>query len=320
MDIHRRVKIGSRGVNVTPLGFGTAPLGYLYSPVDEDIAVATMVRAYQLGIRWFDTAPLYGQGVAETRLGLAMKTIPRDIVTIATKVGYVVPDLPSNAINEALPQDFSYDGVLRSFEASLGRLDCGYIDILQIHDPDNHYNAAMEGAYHALRRLLEEGVVRAIGVGMNQSALLARFAQDGEFDSLLVAGRYTLLDQSALDDLMPVALKHHVAILVGGVFNSGILADPWAVHPTFNYGPANEEWIHKARALDQWCRHEGIPLKAAALQFPFGHAAVAGVLIGARTVDELEENVEMAQYPILEAFWQQGKVLGFIRKEAPIPR
>ncbi len=319
MYIRDTVQIGNNGTNITRLGFGTAPLGYLYDPVEDDIAVSTMVRAYQLGIRWFDTAPLYGQGAAEIRLGLALKTIPRDKITIATKAGYVVPDLPSKVPSDTLPQDFSYDGVLRSFEGSLRRLDCGYIDLLQVHDPDNCYDDAMQGAYRALYRLREEGVVHAIGVGMNQSALLDRFVNDGEFDSVLMAGRYTLLDQSALKDLMPTAVRRHVAVLVGGVFNSGILADPWAANLTFNYRPANDYWVNRSRALGQWCRQEGIPLKAAALQFPLGHPAVAGVLIGARTVYEIEENVAMAQYPIPAEFWRQGQMIGLIQKDAPVP-
>ncbi len=306
MDIQSTSQVGKSGLVVTKLGLGTAALGYLYQPVEEDEAVNTIMTAYNLGIRWFDTAPLYGQGRAELRLGMALKSLPREEIVIATKVGYVIPESGEIVPQDQLPRDYSYDGVLYSVEHSLRRLGCDRVDLLQIHDPDDHYDAAMQGTYKALRRLREEGTVQAIGVGMNQSELLVEFAKHGEFDSFLLAGRYTLLDQSAEDMLLPIAAEQRISILVGGPFNSGILADPWAERPMFNYQEAGRDWVLRAQRLGTWCREEGIPLKAAALQFPLNHPAVSGVLVGARSSNEIEENVAMARYPIPEEFWESG--------------
>ncbi len=305
MNIYETALVGKSDCKITRLGLGTGPLGYLFEPVSDEVAVATIAKAYELGIRWFDTSPLYGQGLAELRLGRALRAFRREDITIGTKVGYVIPCAGDILPPEELKRDYSYDGVLRSLEGSLNRLGCGRLDIVQIHDPDNHFDEAMSGAYPALRRLRDEGVVRAIGVGINQWQLLVRFADAGDFDSFLCAGRYTLLDQSAAAELLPLAKVRGISIMAGGVFNSGILANPSADHPMFNYAPSDNRLVEYTRGLEVWCREEGVPIQAAAVQFPMTHAAVAGVLVGARSPQEVEENVNMARYPIPSGFWDR---------------
>jgi len=253
-------------------------------------------------------------------LGRCLKEYPRDSFTIATKVGYEIPDQPPLKPQKNIKiHDFSYDGVIRSFENSLNRLDLESIDIVHIHDPDDYENEAIEGAFRALSDLRSSGMVKAIGAGMNQSAMLARFAQNYDFDCFLLAGRYSLLDTGALKDLMPLAEKKGISIFVGGTLNSGILADPYCESPRFNYRPADQEWIEKAKRLDQVCRRYEVPLKAAALQFPLAHPAVASILTGARTPKELMENVRLLQFNIPDDLWDTMKKEGLVPEEAPTP-
>ncbi|WP_229776850.1 aldo/keto reductase [Alicyclobacillus cellulosilyticus] len=314
-----KVPIGRTGLYVSRLGLGTAALGYLYEPVSTEQAVQTVRAAFSAGVNFFDTAPLYGKGLAEQRLGEILPQLPRDAFVLATKVGYAIPDEPGDITVPAEARDYSYDGVMRSFEASLRRLRVDRVDILHIHDPDFHYAEAMAGAYKALRELKRQGLVRAIGAGMNQSAMLTRFAEEGEFDCFLLAGRYTLLDQSALADLMPLAAERGISIFIGGPLNSGILADPWAERPMFNYAPAPAAWVEKARRLDTVCKRFGVPLKAAALQFPLAHPAVASVLTGARSEAELAENIEMLRTPVPVELWSALKREGLLPEAAPTP-
>jgi D-threo-aldose 1-dehydrogenase len=292
---------------------GTAALGFLYQPIDTDTAVAAVQKAYDLGIRYFDTAPLYGEGTAERRLGAALQALPRDQVVVSTKVGYTL--LPQGGVDH----DYRKDTVQRSLEESLVRLQVEQVDLVFIHDPDDHYAEAMDEAYPVLHRLRESGVIRAIGVGMNQSAMLTQFAHDGDFDCFLLAGRYTLLDQSATADLLPVAAAKGIHLVIGGPFNSGILTDPWAEVPMFNYEPAPEAWVQRARALDALCSDFQVPLKAAALQFPSAHPAVASVLTGARTAAELAENAQALSHPIPSAFWSALRDSGLLMADVPLP-
>ncbi len=324
-DPFRTVPLGRTSLKVTQFGLGTAALSWMYGRTPRDVALATLHRAYELGVRFFDTSPLYGSGVSEARTGAVLRMLPRDSVVLSDKVGYAIyPDTPlpdemEPDVPPAAPQDWSYDGALRLIDGSLQRLGLDHIDIMLLHDPDDAIEAALQGTYRALRRMRDEGVIRAIGAGMNHGHLLARLAREAEFDCFLLAGRYTLLDQTALDDLLPLAQDQGIAIYVGGPYNSGILADPYAAQPHFNYKQANEKWISKARQIDAVCRRHGVPLKAAAIQFPLGHGAVVSVLSGAASVAEVEENVAMFRVPIPGALWDELRSAGLLHADAPTP-
>ncbi|MGH9063776.1 MAG: aldo/keto reductase [Acidimicrobiales bacterium] len=317
---------------MTRLGLGTAPLGNLFRAVEEREALATVARAYELGLRLFDTAPVYGYGEAERRLGQALASCPADVV-VATKVGRLLrsgapADLTQwqagEPIYKATPPvnpvfDFSYDGVLRSLGESLTRLGRDRVDVVHIHDPDEHYDEALRGAYPALARLRADGAVGAVSVGMSQSAMLARFARDADFDCFLLAGRYTLLDQSGLSELLPLCAERGIGIIAGGVYNSGILADP-RPGATYDYAPAGARRLAQARRLAEVCRRHDVPLGAAAIQFPYGHPAVAAVVVGARSPAELEEDVAMLQLPLPPDLWAELRAEGLLGEEVPVPR
>jgi len=250
---------------------------------------------------------------------------PRDQFVLATKVGRLLragappqsetfPDAPP--LNPVF--DFSYDGVMRSVEESVSRLGIERIDILHIHDPDDHFAEALSEAYPALDRLRAEGTITAVGAGMNQAEMLARFAREANFDCFLLAGRYTLLDQVGLKELLPLCAERGIAIIAGGVFNSGILADPTpGTH--YNYRPAPDELVQRAGRIKAVCERHGVSQKAAAIQFPLGHPAVQTVLTGCRSVDELNENVEAFQAPIPPAAWDELKADGLLVANAPVP-
>ena len=258
------------------------------------------------------TAPLYGHGLAEQRLGTVLRTKPRDEFVLASKVGRLLradaPPEPGQAYKGVPPVnpvfDFSYDGVMRSVEESLRRFGLDRIDVLHIHDPDEHYDEAVGGAYRALDRLRAEGSIKAVGAGMNQAEMLARFARDADFDCFLLAGRYTLLDRTGERELLPLCVEKNIAIIAGGVFNSGILADP-RPGATFDYQAATTELVQKAQRLREICTAHGVELKAAAIQFPLRHPAVPIVLTGCRTVAEVEENVRMFQTPVPDELWRE---------------
>jgi D-threo-aldose 1-dehydrogenase len=301
-----RVALGRAGLPATRLGLGTAALGGLYERVEDDAAHAVVRRAWDLGLRLFDTAPLYGSGLAEQRVGRGLRERPRDELVLSTKVGRLLrPGRPDANFFGAPPLgpvfDFGYEATLRSLDESLERLDLDRVDVALIHDPDDHYAEAMDGAYPALERLRAEGVVGAIGVGMNQSELLYRFASDGDFDCFLLAGRYTLLDRSAADELLPLCVERGIAVVAGGVFNSGVLASG----ATYDYTPAPPDVVERARRLRETCARYGVPLEAAALQFPLRHPAVACVLIGCRSLEELDEDVRMFELELPESLWDE---------------
>jgi len=296
---------------VKPLGLGCAPIGNMFDVVDDDEAIAVVHAAYDAGIRFFDTAPLYGHGLSERRLGAALATLPRDEITVATKVGRLLvaddPGPPDDTIFLDVPPvhpvfDFSADGARRSLEASLERLGLDRVDVVHVHDPDDHGDEALTGAFPALRQWRDEGVVGRIGAGMNQSAMLTRFVREADLDCVLLAGRYTLLDQSALDDLLPLCVDTGVAVFAGGVFNSGVLATPDAgAH--YDYAPAPAALVERARQLAGICAAHDVPLTAAALQFPARHPAVECVLTGVRSVTELQANVDDARRRIPDDLW-----------------
>jgi D-threo-aldose 1-dehydrogenase len=329
MDPAQKVRLGHSDLQVTRLGLGTAPLGGLYSEVPDERAAATVDRAWELGLRVYDTAPLYGYGLSERRLGAALQGRPRDEYVLATKVGRRLVPLGSSGASVAQDVfveesgfepvfDFSYDATMRCLSESLRRLGVDRVDVLHIHDPDDHYRQALDGAYRALHELREQGVIGAVSAGMNQSAMLTRFATDAEFDCFLIAGRYSLLDQSALADLLPVAAERQISIIAGGVYNSGLLADP-RPGATYDYQPAPAELIERAQAMGAVCERHGVPLKAAAIQFPLGHPAVATVVVGARSVAEIEENAAMFTHPIPDELWSELKAEELLPEGVPTP-
>lgn len=328
MNPLEKAQIGKSGLQVTRIGMGTAPLGGLFEDVPEKRALDTVRRALSLGINFFDTAPLYGHGKSETYLGKALAGVARASFVLATKVGrLLIPADPSQLEKREFDHpfpfkpvfDFSYDAVMRSFEESLKRLNLDRIDLLHIHDPDDYYDRAIKGAYPALAKLRKEGVIRAVGAGMNQAEMLARFAREGEFDCFLLAGRYTLIDHTGLKELLPLCVQKGISIIVGGPYNSGVLASGATPGAKFNYSDAPEEILQKVRRVDEVCRRHDVPMKAAALQFTLAHPAVASVIPGARSVEELEENFRLASHHIPAAFWSDLRKSGLIPDEAPTP-
>ena len=334
-----RLGLGRTGLTVTRLGFGAASIGGLFSAVSDDEAVATIDHAWELGIRTFDVAPLYGYGAAERRVGMALAGRSREDFVLSTKVGRLVrpidsippgADIDPQALDgredayytrtEAvrLVFDYSADGVRRSIEESLERLGLDRVDIALIHDPDDHWAEAIGGAYPALARMRDEGVIRAIGAGMNQSAMLARFAREGDFDVFLLAGRYTLLDQEALAELLPLCEERGIGVLVGGVMNSGVLADP-RPGSRFNYQPAPAAVVERARRLAAICERHEVPLRAAAIQFPLAHPAVRSLIAGVRRIDHLDEYPELMRRPIPDDLWAELKAEGLIAPDARVP-
>ncbi len=316
-------EIGRTGLKVTRLGLGGAPLGGLFESVREEEARATVSTAYRAGIRYFDTAPFYGYGRSEMRIGAFLRDRPRDEFVLSTKVGRVlVPAegaVEDHHYKDVLPLtpvfDLSAAGILRSFESSLERLGLERVDILLVHDPDEHYRVVVEEAFPALARLREEGTVRAIGAGMNQWEMLRDFAANLDFDCFLLAGRYTLLDQSALPELLPLCERRRIAILLGGPYNSGVLAG--GGH--YNYEKPAPEILEKVRRLENAAARHGVPLKAAALQFPLAHPAVASVIPGARSPSEVEDNLRMFFHPIPRDFWKDLRAEELLPDEAPVP-
>lgn len=296
---------------VSRLGLGTAPLGNLFSAVSDEDAAATVAAAWAAGIRYFDTAPQYGHGLAETRLGAALASYPREDYTLVSKVGRVlVAPAPGAArptsafvdIPEVDPVfDFSRDGILRSLDDSLQRLGVDRLDVVHVHDPDDHESDVLATAFPTLIELREQGVIGKVGCGMNQVAMLARFVERVDLDCLLLAGRYTLLDRSGAE-LLATCAARSVEVVAGGVFNSGLLAQP-EVGATFDYAAAPPELVERAQALQAVCAHFDVPLPAAALQFVARHPAVTNVLVGARSAAEIEADVRYAQVEIPDELW-----------------
>jgi D-threo-aldose 1-dehydrogenase len=318
------------GLRLSALSLGCAQLGNLYRAISDDQASATVQAAWQAGIRYFDTAPHYGLGVSERRLGRALAGCPRDAYVLSTKVGRLLEPLPDarglDTEGFAVPAthrrvwDFSRDGVLRSLEGSLERLGVDRVDIVYLHDPDNHYRDALETAYPALEELRSQGVVSAIGAGMNQSAMLADFARHTDMDVLMLAGRCTLLEQSAVDELLPTCTERRIGIVAAGVFNSGLLgrATP-ASDAHYDYRPAPREQVDRARRIAEICSGQGTTLPAAALAFPLGHPAVVSVCVGARSPEQVERNASLHARGVPAALWNELMAAELVRRDAPIP-
>ncbi|GGN76424.1 oxidoreductase [Actinoplanes lobatus] len=325
MDPFARVPLGGTDVTVTRLGMGLAPIGGLYSAVGDRTGVAAVDEAWQRGVRFFDTAPLYGAGLSERRAGTALREHSRDGYTLATKVGRrLTPGRPdpadiwAEAGETVLTWDFSADGVYASLHESRERLGVDRIDVLHLHDPDDHFEAAAGEALPALVRLRREGVIGAVSAGMNRSAMLTAFARTGQFDCFLLAGRYSLLDQSGLADLLPECERRGVSVIVGGVYNSGVLADP-VPGATYDYRPAAPNVIARAQAMERLCDRYDVPLRAAALQFPLGHPAVASVLVGMRSPEEAADAAAMASVKIPGGLWRDLVAAWLLDPEVPVP-
>ena len=301
---HRELRaIARTSLQVSRLGLGTAPLGGLYTEVAEAQALEVIESALAHGIRYFDTAPAYGLGLAEERLGLGLGVTRAKLVTISSKVGrLVIKDSSGKSIDATF--DYTPAGIRRSILESLERLGLERFDIAYIHDPDDYADHAIGAAYPELARMQGEGLITAVGVGMNQCAIPTRFINETDINVVLIAGRYTLLDQSAVTELFPAALKRDVSIVIGGVYNSGILANP-TPGTTYNYVAAPEDLIEKAVSIRDFLTRWNVPLTAAAIQFPLRHQAVTTVLTGARSVAELEANIRDFNLEIPEECWQE---------------
>ena len=316
-------RIGTTDIEVTALGMGSAPMGSFSGTDGAANATAATRRGYELGVRFFDTAPLYGQGRAERFYGAALGDYDRDSYALSSKVGRVLNPNGSGAdvISSAPPFDvvfdFSRDGVLRSVEESLQRLDLDRLDVVLIHDPDDHWEQAIGEAYPTLAELRSQGVIGAIGAGMNQWEMPARFAREGEFDCFLLAGRYTLLDHSGLDEFLPLCESKSISVILGGPYNSGVLASDLGPDTTYFYQRTPPEVLEAAKRIKAVCDRRGVPLKAAALQFGLAHPAVAATIPGPRSPQEVEENLAMASFEIPADLWTELKAEGMIPANAP---
>lgn len=332
--------LGRTRLEVTRLGVGTAPLGDLYEQLGERQATDMLDASWELGLRLYDTSPFYGSGLAEHRTGALLRRMPRSQFVLSTKVGrwYRPPPAGRQAdrgswaggLEFDAVVDYSYEGAMRSFEQSTLRLGVSRLDVLLIHDVDVHthgsreacdrrFDEAMEGAYRALDELRKGGDIQAIGVGVNEADMCARFARSGDFDCMLLAGRYTLLDQSALDEFLPLCEQKGIAMLAAGVFNSGVLASGPQVGAKFNYKNAPPPVLDRVAKLDEVCRAHGVPLAAAAIQFPLGHPSVASVIVGAIDRSEIEQDAQLMATPIPRSLWDQLRSEGLLRQDAPIP-
>jgi D-threo-aldose 1-dehydrogenase len=332
-------KFGRAGFDITDMGFGAAPIGNFLRPIPEAEAGAMVERAWDAGMRYFDTAPYYGHGLSELRLGHYLRWKPREQFVVSSKVGRVLKAARKETIDfkpwvDAAPFkprfDYSYDGTMRSFEDSLQRLGLGYIDILFIHDADVfthgaemqkvYFKQAMDGCYRALIELREQGLVKAIGVGVNNWEVMLDFMKAGDFDTLLVAGRYTLLEQESLNELLPLCERRGTAIVIGGGFNGGILATGAVPGAKWNYAPAPAPIMEKVKKIEAVCARHKVPLSAAALQFLLAHPAVASHVPGTRNVQQMNQNLELVAHPIPAPFWQELKAEGLLRQDAPVPK
>lgn len=328
MDPLKRRVLGSTGLELTQLGLGGTSVGSLYGPVDDETATATVRRAYELGVRYFDTAPYYGHGSSERRFGAALAQRPRGSYVLSTKVGRL---LVADATGETKPPhfrdsepfraefDFSRDGVLRSIDASRARLGIETFDILYVHDCQDQVEAALEGALPALAELRARGEIAAVGAGLNVVDTCLALARDADLDCLLLANRYTLLEQGPLDALFPLCQERGIGIVIGGPFNSGILATGPVEGARYDYRPAPAEVVERVRLIEAVCAEHGVALPAAALQFPLAHPLVASVVCGARTEEEVMANVALMAAPIPAAFWEALKAKGLLREDAPTP-
>lgn len=300
-----------RGLSVTRVGLGGAPLGNMYSALSDAEAIDTIDAAWEQGIRFFDTAPLYGNGLSERRLGQGLHERPRDEFVLSTKVGRLlrpVDLLDPSSIFVDVPAmnpdfDFSRDAVLRSIDSSLERLHMDRLDVVHVHDPDDHVEIALSDAFPTLIELRDSGVIGAVGCGMNHVAPLLRFVDEVDLDVVLLAGRYSLLDPSGDSELLPACADRSIGVIIGGVFNSGLLADPEG-DAKFDYGDAPPHLVERARRIRAECERFGVTLPAAAIAFALRNPAVSSVVVGVRSREEVDADVAAARSAIPEELWE----------------
>ena len=337
MKVNDTRRFGRAGFGVTLLGYGGAPIGNIFRPIPEVDAQAQIAETWNMGVRSFDTAPMYGHGLSEHRLGHALLTQDREGYVLSTKVGRTLTPAARGSFDTGIwvdtppfraDFDYSYDAVLRQVEDSLQRMCQDRFDILYVHDVDRYthgdaqparFAEALAGAFPALIRLRDEGVVRAIGIGVNEADVCVDALERVDLDCVLLAGRYTLLEQDPVKGLLPLAAERDVAIVLGGVFNSGVLATGAVPGAKFNYQPAPEEVLGRVRDFEKFCARHGVPLAAASIQFAAAHPAVRELLLGARSCDQLRQNAAWLEHPIPAEFWQDLRAAGLIREEAPTP-
>ena len=337
MDPHAKNKFGRVDLDVTAFGFGTAPVGNIFREIDEQTSDGMFQAAWDRGVRYYDTAPMYGHGLSELRTGQSLRWKTRDDFVLSSKVGRILKPARKQDIDYApwvnagrfvIEFDYTYDGTMRAFEDSLQRMNLERMDICFIHDIDvfsrgdeqpEVFAEAMDGCYKALARLRDEGVVKAIGVGVNEWEVCHAALEANDFDCFLLAGRYTLLEQESLDRFLPLCEERGAAVVVGGGFNSGILATGAVEGAKYNYAPAPAEIMQKVARIEAVCADHNVPLPAAALQFVVAHPAIPSFIAGTRTVAQLEKNLDWFSHPIPADFWAELKHDGLLREDAPTP-
>ena len=334
-------RLGNGGLTFTELGFGTAPLGNLYKAISDDDARATLDAAWEGGVRYFDTAPLYGLGLSETRLNPFLRDKPRDSYILSSKVGRLIEYCAAEhraGIGKwfEVPQrrenfDYTYDGVMRSYEDSLARLGLARVDCLAVHDLDPRHQKSEAGVaaaldqleqgrgFAALRELKEQGEIGAIGAGINEVGMISRFVERFEMDYFLIASPYNLLEQTALAEDLPLCEEHGIGVVLGAVFASGILASGSRAGAKFRYQAADTAILERVREIDLICQRHGVPLTAAALQFPLHHGAVNCIIPGANHPDQVTANLAAYTTAIPDDLWRELKQQGHLPLEAPTP-
>jgi D-threo-aldose 1-dehydrogenase len=340
MTLPRR-RVGKTRLEVTTLGLGGAPMGGFRARISDAEAVGLTNDAYELGVRYFDTSPFYGYGRSELRMGAALREKPRDSYVLSTKIGRIMhalkpgenppADFRENGLPGFAPEfDYTYDGVMRSLEHSHFRLGISKIDIALVHDVDfwtikdravldQRFKTVMDSGFKALDELRKAGVIGAIGVGINESDTSLRFIQAGDFDCMLLAGRYTLLEQGGLEAFLPECVKRGVSVILGGPYNSGILTGGVANNTTHDYVQAPAHLIDKARKIEAVCKRHGVELGAAAMQFPLFHPALCAVIPGALAAREVKQNVERLSVKIPTELWSELKREKLIDPASPTP-
>jgi len=341
MTALKRRKVGRTSLEVTEMGLGGAPMGGFRATISDAEAVKLTDWGYEAGIRFFDTSPFYGYGRSELRMGAALREKPRESYVLSTKIGRIMHAMkpgekpPADFRENGLPGfapvfDYTYDGVMRSLEHSHLRLGIQKIDIALIHDVDfwtikdraildQRFKTVMESGYRALDELRKAGIISAIGVGINEADTSLRFVQAGDFDCMLLAGRYTLLEQGALEAFLPECTKRHISVILGGPYNSGILTGNVKAGATHDYAAAPAPLIEKAQKIEAVCRRHGVPLGAAAMQFPLFHPALCAVIPGALGVAEVRQNVEYMGVKIPTDLWSELKREKLLDPAAPAP-
>jgi D-threo-aldose 1-dehydrogenase len=337
MKPSQKRKLGRVDLDVTAFAFGTAPVGNIFRAISESDSDAMFTSAWDAGVRYFDTAPMYGHGLSELRTGQSLRWKQRDDFVLSSKVGRVLKPARRADIDFApwvdaapftMQFDYSYDGTMRSFEDSLQRLGLERMDICFIHDIDVFtrgadqpavFKQAMDGCWKALEKLRAEGVVKAIGVGVNEWEVCHEALRQRDFDCFLLAGRYTLLEQEALEEFLPLCEQRGAAVVVGGGFNSGILATGARPGAKYNYAPAPAEIMQRVADIEKVCAEYQVPLPAVALQFVVAHPAIPSFIAGTRTVEQLQQNLGWFSHTIPAELWRDLKRKGLLREDAPVP-